>query len=618
MTRRLARSSSPRSLAGCAVTQPVAAEARPAAGLGDRRAERAARALVDRVQRSGAHRADRRGVRQQPRPARRRSPASRPRARRCCSRNRIWRRSVDLDGNGGALAHFREYVAAAAVRRRSDQQQFQRRAAGVLRARRLGQVPQRACSHRTNDLIASRYFRETVRITVAGDVASAYFRLRAADAELVVLEDTLKLRTDTVKLQRDRFEGGSSASTTCAPRRRSDRRSSPTSRAPTQAIGQLEAAIATLTGRSPRAVFTPEVARGATIEEVTEVPELPAGLPSGLHRAAPRHPPLGSAARGGGPAHPAGARQLFPVAHADRRVRLRIGGAVAACSRGRRRSGASASASCSRCSALKAIEAQVELATARRDETLVEYQQTVQVAFREVHDALVANRASRDVLAAETDRRDQIAKAYEVALLRYDAGRTSFLEVIDAQRQLLAAETLRIARRARRQAVDRRFRQVAGRRLEPGAIRRCALSAAPLSPACSRADACYIVACMATCPGDEQSAPESRQFDYHPLSREDIHEENRRHRRGAVPAGGHRALAQQPPMQDRRARRAFGHRRDVGHQFRQRRQARGEGDQCRGRHPRPQGRVHERRHAIESADREGARAEGRRSRAPTS
>ena len=64
---------------------------------------------------------------------------------------------------------------------------------------------------------------------------------------------------------------------------------------------------------------------------------------------------------------------------------------------------------------------------------------------REVHDALVANRASRDVLAAETDRRNQVAKAYEVAILRYDAGRTSFLEVIDAQRQLLAADTLRIA-----------------------------------------------------------------------------------------------------------------------------------------------------------------------------
>ena len=60
------------------------------------------------------------------------------------------------------------------------------------------------------------------------------------------------------------------------------------------------------------------------------------------------------------------------------------------------------------------------------------------------------------MLAAETDRRNQIAKAYEVAVLRYDAGRTSFLEVIDAQRQLLEAETLRIdaARDARLSIVD--------------------------------------------------------------------------------------------------------------------------------------------------------------------
>ena len=39
-----------------------------------------------------------------------------------------------------------------------------------------------------NDLTASRYYRETVRIGVAADVANAYFRLRAADAELGVLE----------------------------------------------------------------------------------------------------------------------------------------------------------------------------------------------------------------------------------------------------------------------------------------------------------------------------------------------------------------------------------------------------------------------------------------------
>ena len=307
----------------------------------------------------------------------------------------------------------------------------------------------------TNDLTASEYYRETVRISVAADVASAYFRLRGADAELKLLEDTLQLRTDTVKLQRDRFEGGIIGEY--------DLRSAEAERSAVvadiaraqKAIGQLESAIATLTGRSPRAVFTPEVARGAVIDDITEVPALPAGLPSGLLE---RRPDI--------------RRSESLMAAAD----LRIQEARANYFPSLSLTGAYGFESAALSSlftgpaaiwsiglgllqpvfGLKAIEAQVDLAQARSDETVVDYRQTVQVAFREVHDALVANRSARDVLAAETDRRDQIAKAYEVAQLRYDAGRTSFLEVIDAQRQLLAAETLRLqaARDAKLSIVD--------------------------------------------------------------------------------------------------------------------------------------------------------------------
>ena len=91
-----------------------------------------------------------------------------------------------------------------------------------------------------NDNVAARYDREAVRITVAGDVATAYFRMRAADALLVVLNDTLKARTDAVKLQRDRYDGGligelRSASQAAPSVRRS---SSPTSRAPRRRSAQ--------------------------------------------------------------------------------------------------------------------------------------------------------------------------------------------------------------------------------------------------------------------------------------------------------------------------------------------------------------------------------------------
>src|SRR5688572_2162297 len=57
-------------------------------------------------------------------------------------------------------------------------------------------------------LLATQFARETVRTGVAAEVARAYFSLLAADAELALLRNTLNTRTESVSLQRDRFEGG--------------------------------------------------------------------------------------------------------------------------------------------------------------------------------------------------------------------------------------------------------------------------------------------------------------------------------------------------------------------------------------------------------------------------
>ena len=306
-----------------------------------------------------------------------------------------------------------------------------------------------------NDLAASRYYRETVRIAVAADVANAYFRLRAADALLVVFEDTRKARADTVALQRDRFDGGligeydlrqaeAELSAVVADIARAR-----------QAIELTEGALATLTGRSPRAVFTPEIARGSSIEAATAVPNLPSGLPSVLLE---RRPDIRRAE-----AELAASELRIQQARADYFPSLTLTGAFGSESAalGNLFTGPAAVwrlglALAQRLIGFKAIEGAVVAATARRDGVTVQYEQTVQSAFREVHDALVTNRAAREVLAAETYRRDQLAQALAVANLRYEAGRTSYLEVLDAQRTLLAAETLRIAaaRDARVSIVD--------------------------------------------------------------------------------------------------------------------------------------------------------------------
>lgn len=306
-----------------------------------------------------------------------------------------------------------------------------------------------------NDLAAARYDRESVRIAVAADVADAYFRLRAADALLIVYEETRKTRADTVTLQKDRFDGGIIGEYDLRQAEAELQAVIADIARTQQAIGLTEGALATLTGRSPRAVFTPEIARGATIEAATGVPQLPSGLPSGL---VDRRPDIRRSE-----AALAASDLRIQQARADYFPDLTLTGAF----------GSESAALSSLFTGpatiwrfglalvqpiinLKSIEAGVTAATARRDSVEVQYQQTVQNAFREVHDSLVTHQSAQQVLVAETRRRDLLTQALEVANIRYEAGRTSYLEVLDAQRTLLASETLRIAaaRDARISIVD--------------------------------------------------------------------------------------------------------------------------------------------------------------------
>lgn len=82
----------------------------------------------------------------------------------------------------------------------------------------------------------------------------------------------------------------------------------------------------------------------------------------------------------------------------------------------------------------------LQLAQVRRDLAVAEYDKAVQNAFRDVSDALSAQRwlaeqlrIQQDSLAAQTERA-------RLATLRYDNGAAAFLEVLDAQRDLLASE----------------------------------------------------------------------------------------------------------------------------------------------------------------------------------
>jgi multidrug efflux system outer membrane protein len=305
------------------------------------------------------------------------------------------------------------------------------------------------------ELLATRYARETVQTSVAAEVARVYFQLLAADAQLALLDDTLKSRDQTVALQRDRYQGGVIGEYDLA-QAEAERAAVVADIATTRrAAGQLESALAVLLGRSPREVFAPAVARDAKAAQLVAVPAIPGDLPSNLLA---RRPDIQQAERS-----LAAASLRIDVARADYFPSLSLTGSLGTESGALKNLfsgpaliwGVGASL-LQPLFGLKAIEANVEAAAARREEAVVGYRQVVQGAFRDTHDALVANGSARDALAAQSLRRERLARALELADIRYKAGYSPYLEVLDAQRQLLQAQTLEIAaaRDARIASVD--------------------------------------------------------------------------------------------------------------------------------------------------------------------
>lgn len=82
--------------------------------------------------------------------------------------------------------------------------------------------------------------------------------------------------------------------------------------------------------------------------------------------------------------------------------------------------------------------ANLDLATVRKDIAVADYERTVQQAFREVADLLVARgQIAEQLKAVEAQERSQ-QRAADIADARYRQGVGSFLEVLDAQRQLFS------------------------------------------------------------------------------------------------------------------------------------------------------------------------------------
>jgi multidrug efflux system outer membrane protein len=74
------------------------------------------------------------------------------------------------------------------------------------------------------------------------------------------------------------------------------------------------------------------------------------------------------------------------------------------------------------------------------DESVASYRKTVLTAFRETSDALVAQQTLADRLQALQRQVKALRQSVDTSLLRYDAGRASYFEVLESQQRLFPAE----------------------------------------------------------------------------------------------------------------------------------------------------------------------------------
>ena len=302
------------------------------------------------------------------------------------------------------------------------------------------------------ELLATTAARETVRIALTTEVVQSYYALVGLDAQTAATRKSLALRQDNLRLQRIRVDAG--LANDFALRQLEAEVAAAQAQLPAlerRRTGE-ELALGVLLGRSPRALINETVARD-TERGTLATPVIPADLPSALLL---RRPDIAAAEQ-----RLIAANARIGVARASLFPRIGLSGYLGSESAALTDLFTAPARIWSLGFALAQpifqggrLFGEIEAVQARERQALAQYQKTLQTAFRETHDALVAQTKAREVFDAENARATALGDSLRLARIRYDNGLTSQLEVLDAERNLLSAELNRAdALRAQRAAI---------------------------------------------------------------------------------------------------------------------------------------------------------------------
>ncbi len=276
------------------------------------------------------------------------------------------------------------------------------------------------------NLLATEWGRKAVVWSLVSNVASAYFQLLELDAEMEISRRTLGSRRDSLRLTEIRAKGGA---TSLLDVRQSEQlvytaaASIPDLERRTE---QQENLISILLGRNPG-----PVTRGKPLVENPLLPVVPAGLPSSLLA---RRPDIQSVEQ---QLVAANARIGVAKAAYFPEITLTATGGYQSSALTNLFSGPAGFWSFGG-QLLQPIftggriRSNVRLMEAQEQEAVLVYQQSIQQAFREVSDSLVAYRKDQEFRAQQQLVTTAAQDATRLSGVRYQGGVTSYLEVLDS------------------------------------------------------------------------------------------------------------------------------------------------------------------------------------------
>ncbi len=283
------------------------------------------------------------------------------------------------------------------------------------------------------NLMAQEDIRRGVMLTLVSDLAASYFRLLELDRELSIAQQSAEDYGKNVKLFTLRYEAGRDARLP-VDRAEADYQASQQNIADlTRLIGQEENVISVLVGAYPKGIE-----RGRPLVEQS-TPQTPVGQTTDLLK---RRPDILAAEQ-----QMIQANAEVGVAKAD--FYPTIGLSALAGGQGLNLQNATFSgfgiwnAAGSVAGPIFTGGRLTETLRQRRaywDETVAQYKNTILTAFKETSDALIAQRTLVDRRAALQGQVQSLRHAVALSLLRFDAGRASYFEVLEAEQQLYPAE----------------------------------------------------------------------------------------------------------------------------------------------------------------------------------